>query len=507
MSFVRKIPATMGTQHPDNSSAPYWFAAERPPFISTKDEVEEAYRSFHDLGCEEYMWDWEGKHVDEAMVERFFEHYYKYFSKKQLGKDVFLTFRVPNIWHEKGYRVARAFVNIIAANDFVDEMGLHSPPIFECILPMTTDAQKLYFIRKNYAQFVRAFNGLRKNSGPETIEMIPLVEEVHHMLKADRILDGYVRMCSRDPDLKKRRISHLRPFIARSDPALNAGVVPAVLGAKAALSNSYKFEEESGIPVYPIIGVGSLFFRGGLSPNHVKEFCQEYEGVRTVTVQSAFRYDFGKDVARRAIARLNKDLHARPETMNHRELHKLAQVIGVFERQYKPVVEAIADDVNRVAAFVPSHRERRLHIGLFGYSRKVGKKALPRAIGFTSALYSLGVPPELIGTGRGLREAKKKGLMPVLEKNFSGLHVMLKYVGRYLNRENLELLARRNSAWKKVVEDVALAEEFLGEPLEQEDADDLIHRNITSNILLQLGQKRSVEKEIRLAGQIRHSLG
>ncbi|HEX5035268.1 MAG TPA: phosphoenolpyruvate carboxylase, partial [bacterium] len=90
----RRVPATMATQHPDNAFKPYW---NTKPFISTSREVEECYRSFSDMGCQEYMWDWEGKFVDEAVVDRLYLKYFDYFVKHPLGKEKFLTFRVPNI--------------------------------------------------------------------------------------------------------------------------------------------------------------------------------------------------------------------------------------------------------------------------------------------------------------------------------------------------------------------------------------------------------------------------
>ena len=66
----------MATQHPDNATTPYW---GRSPFISTLDEVEECYRAFSEIGCDEYMWDWEGKFVDEAVVDRLFNRHETYF--------------------------------------------------------------------------------------------------------------------------------------------------------------------------------------------------------------------------------------------------------------------------------------------------------------------------------------------------------------------------------------------------------------------------------------------
>ena len=88
------------------------------------------------------MWDWEGKYVDEAVVDKLFSKYYDFFKKKALGKDVFLTFRLPNIWEEKGYRLARAYIGILTFEDLAHDLGFKLPPVFEVILPMTDDAKK-----------------------------------------------------------------------------------------------------------------------------------------------------------------------------------------------------------------------------------------------------------------------------------------------------------------------------------------------------------------------------
>ena len=119
----------MATQHPDNACAPYW-EHDGDGFISTHEEVPECYAAFHDLGCEEFMWDWEGKYVDEAVVDKLFHSYHDYFKKHQLGQDKFLTFRIPNIDEESGFRLARAFMSILTADDLAHELKMHAPPIF-----------------------------------------------------------------------------------------------------------------------------------------------------------------------------------------------------------------------------------------------------------------------------------------------------------------------------------------------------------------------------------------
>jgi phosphoenolpyruvate carboxylase len=72
-------------------------------------------------------------------------------------------------------------------------------------------------------------------------------------------------------------------------------------------------------------------------------------------------------------------------------------IIGKYSQEYQKQVTALAPVINNVARYVPSRRKRKLHIGLFGYSRSVGGITLPRAIPFTAALYSVGLPPEILG--------------------------------------------------------------------------------------------------------------
>ena len=88
---MRKIPSVMFSQHPDNAASPYWHSK---PYIETHHELYECYLMFKELGAQEYMWDWEGKLVDESVIERLLQEYPE-FLKNPLAKKFLLRFGSP----------------------------------------------------------------------------------------------------------------------------------------------------------------------------------------------------------------------------------------------------------------------------------------------------------------------------------------------------------------------------------------------------------------------------
>src|SRR6476620_10216469 len=92
------IPRCMSTQHPDNANAPFFAAG---PQLGGEEEVREAFYVFSTLGCDEQMWDHEGKEVDAHVVPKLLTQNGAFFRKKKLGKKVFLTLRVPNPARER----------------------------------------------------------------------------------------------------------------------------------------------------------------------------------------------------------------------------------------------------------------------------------------------------------------------------------------------------------------------------------------------------------------------
>ncbi|NPV58581.1 MAG: phosphoenolpyruvate carboxylase [Actinobacteria bacterium] len=509
---MRSIPTTMATQHPDNACAAFWLGKS---FIDSRDEVKECLVAFEALGCHEFMWDWEGKYVDEAVIERVFEEDLAYFRKKALGRDIFLTYRLPNIWVEKGsYRILRAFANILAAHDIAKDIGLHCPPVFEIILPMTTSADQLVYLQGVYSDFARLIRKdpeRRIGSGnPPIIEIIPLVEDIPDMMGLGDLIRRYVSLYRRKGLARIKELEYVRPFIARSDPALNYGLVPAVLGAKVGLSRAYRAAEESGLEVYPIIGCGSVPFRGNLSPLTVKRFLEEYPGVRTATVQSSFRYDHPAEDVTKAVKALNRVLAkgSRAPEMSGEEARDAEKLIAVFKKHYRATIIEIAPLIIEMSRHIPRRRERRLHTGLFGYSREITKGvSLPRAITFTASLYSLGIPPEVIGTGRALREAFDVGLSESLSRLYVNLKRDAEEACAFVNRENIARLKGRFPALAGVEEDLKWLEGVLGIQTEPSHNKHLIHRNMTSNILLLLEEGRNVSEMVEETAVLRGFMG
>lgn len=500
----RRIPTLMATQHPDNAGIPFW---TDQAMVTTAMETDEMVQCFFELGCDEYMWDWEGKFADEAMVERLMASHLEAFKASQLGRDCFITLRIPNVWEEQTYKLSRSYMSVLSAAEVTQSLGLNSPPVFEFILPMTKTGEQLIYIQKTFRGVARMHTEIFDDHdfGTGYIHMIPLMERVEDFYESGRILEDFIRLHEEEFGVKP---PYLRPFIARSDPALNAGFVPAMLGSRLALREFYRVGKKHGLEVFPIIGTGSLPFRGGINPENIRESLKQYAGIKTVSIQSAFRYDYPLEEVKEALDYIRGEL-ANPPTVEFpdEEFEAIYDICQTFIHYYQPTIEAYAPHINEMAKCVPSRRERVQHVGLFGYGREVGKVSLPRAIKFTAACYSMGVPPEFIGTGRALKQIEAEGKLELLKKHFSTLEHELKHAGKYLNRENLEFWAQTESWAKEVLEDVRACEEVLGIELGPTKEHHHLHKILTSSLALKQRMGLDMTDDVLEAAVLRKSLG
>ncbi|MFA5253089.1 MAG: phosphoenolpyruvate carboxylase, partial [Methanoregula sp.] len=293
-----QIPKCMSTQHPDNVHVPFF--AESSEF-GGEDEVREAYYVYSHLHCKEQMWDCEGKEVDNFVVKKLLSAYSTFFSDHRLGRDIFLTLRVPNPQVEKAEAkiLLETLESIPRSFDSAKHFyGKDTAPIFEVILPMTDSHTAIDNIYQYYADFVIGKQYKRLGGrdttiadwigtfSPRHINVIPLFEDEASMLAAHTTVKRY---------LLDKQLPYQRVFLARSDPAMNYGLVSAVLLNKIALFNLGAASERTKTPLYPIIGVGSAPFRGNLRPDTVDRVSAEYPSAHTFTIQSAFKYDYPLD--------------------------------------------------------------------------------------------------------------------------------------------------------------------------------------------------------------------
>ncbi len=391
----KSVSRCMSTQHPDNVNSPFFSDSE---ILAGETEIKETYYVFSHLDIREQMWDCEGKEVDNHVVEKLYSRYPKFFSENRLGSDFYLTLRVPNPNVEKtqGKILLETLESIPRNYDVAAAVsGENGAPIWEVILPMCTSGQELQRIYDYYKKVVVGKKttkigdvSVREWVGdfaPEEISLIPLVEDRESLSGADRIVGDYI-------DGKK--FEYQRVFLARSDPALNYGSLAAVLLNKLCLQKLHALEEKTSVEILPIIGVGSAPFRGNLKPTNTANCLKEYPSVQTFTLQSSFKYDYPESVVRAGTQEINETRRRRPLSVDEASIN---MIIDRTIAQYQKEVAALSQLITTLSRYNPSRRARKLHIGLFGYSRAMKGITLPRAIPFCSALYSIGLPPELLG--------------------------------------------------------------------------------------------------------------
>jgi phosphoenolpyruvate carboxylase len=516
----------MSTQHPDNVTLPPWVREE---VIAGEAEVHETYFAYEELKCEEQMWDWEGKDVDPNIVRKLLVNHPDFFQDHILGRDVFLTYRIPNPSVEVAEKkvLIEALESIPRCYDVAESFYGKKvcPPIFEVIVPFTTSHLELLRVASCYSKIVVGKEKMKLceiedvsvedwvgGFKPKRVEIIPLIEDMESLSNIDQILTKFV---------KQSKPKYLRVFLARSDPALNYGLIPAVLLAKLALSKMRAVSKHYKVEVFPIIGTGSLPFRGHLMPDNINNFLREYAGVRTVTIQSALKYDFDTNTVEKTVEKLNRELRKKDakKMSDEEEEREMKVIIKTFRTNYQRKIEKLSMIINHIAQYIPNRRARKLHIGLFGYSRNVGTTRMPRAIKFTAALYSLGIPPELVGASAIANLSERQ--WDLLEAYYLNWKNDLQSASEFLCWQNLNYLMgekeiveevtkkfRLREVIPEIMKDLELLEQATDISLGPRNLDHRKHENVVNNILISLAKDpREATRYIVEAGRIRHSLG
>ncbi|PTD94411.1 phosphoenolpyruvate carboxylase [archaeon SCG-AAA382B04] len=540
MGIKMKIPATMVTQHPDS-------ATKYTPIQEEAEEGMDSILPIEDggLGSEEYMVDYEGKMTPYHQVTQIVMDILE---KTDLipGEDALITPRIPSATQETVFRQLMTLMSIMEAN-YQASHQIDNVPVFEVIHPMTAEASELIEVKKRF-KFVSKLSK-KEFDLPESFNfhLIPLIEEVPELMNIGSILEEYVERCNQKLDVD---VNRLRVMLGRSDPALSYGLMPAILSVKTAIANCAELSEKKDINVAPIYGGGALPFRGHVLPENTENIINEFAGIQTVTIQSGIRYDVGKEETRELIKDFKQNITSvDPLSYSENEMDEIRNMIGTFTKFYLRSFYQIIESVKKISDLMPNQRDRLARKGPVGYARDVPMPSdiaeltseeeltqqlndlqlnslpeLPRAIKFTAALYTIGIPPEFIGTGRGLEEVAKKfgedSLDRLLTEYYPSLEADLNFAGRFVNLNMAEdILPDR--AVREVDDDIKYLMEYMDLDIGPRNKEDERYLQLMETIkpvvrqvfdrgeviLSERSEKELLNNGIRKMGEIRGSLG
>lgn len=536
---MRKFPSSMVTQHPDNADK----------YIPIQQEPEEGIQGLTSqenggLGIEEIMIDFEGKLTPYHQTSQIT---LGLINKGIIpGEDVCITPRIPNAKKEPVFRQLMSIMSLIETNVLAYK-HTSVQPITETIVPMVETGKEIVELQERINSVIEMGNKNYDVRFPlNSIKVIPLIESVPALVNVESILEEYYQ----GSKAQGHTIDNMRMMFARSDSAMSYGMVSAVLSLVIAIKKAHQWGNKNNVNVGPILGCGSLPFRGHFTEENLLGMYKTYGGVKTFTIQSGLRYDHGEEKTKAVVNNLKVNISNSVEReFLTEDIELMQEFIGIFTKHYIGTFIKVIDTVEKISKYMPKNRDRlaALKTGL-DYVREIADMneianmvknpqlkeellnintdihcSVPRAISFTASMYTMGIPPEFIGVGRGLKEINEKfgqrGIDELI-KIYPVLKNDLLFASQYVNI-NVSKRIISEEARLEYEEDFKLACEILEINNEIDEDNDFYHTLLKSTrpiILHLIGKDKDifddVEEEKKILnewivkmGKIRGSLG
>ncbi|CCC81750.1 phosphoenolpyruvate carboxylase [Thermoproteus tenax] len=411
------IPRLMCTQHPDTTVK-----------ITAGEEVDEALVAYTAYGCEEVMVDYEGKLTPFTQPKEIVMRALA--AGVKLGEKFFITPRLPNPKLEEFDRAMLSLEAAVVANYFSLKY-MDTQAVRWVVLPMVEDLDTVLLVRRMLRRKIQAYRE-ETNLEISDIEVIPLIEDAFAQLKFEAFLAEIMR---------DGRVESFRLFLGKSDSAVKYGHIASALAIVWVLSRVRRAEQELGIKIHPILGMGTPPFRGAINnPALAHLEVIQYAGYHTATIQSAIRYDASFEDYIKV-----KDSILNACCMDARGVDDVDKLVGEAATSYKSVVAKYVNALLEVARLVPSTRDR-VSWKVYGRQFVAEDRAvnMPRAIVYTSTWYAMGLPPIFLDSPFIVKLAKEDRLdgllksLPTLKKEweydseFFDYDTAAKYIGEEL---------------------------------------------------------------------------
>jgi len=437
----------MATQHPDSATRHVRVSAEVDEALHCLKQTEDGLR------CEEYLIDYMGKLTPYHQIGQIIRAMGRELEEEIPGKSVFLTPRMVSSFRDEPFRQIMT-LSAVMEGIYESTQIYGEPGVREMVHAMTT-INELRRTRDRARGILKMLQRDIKFAEGSDIQVIPLFEGVPELLSLEGIL----------PKLTEE-LGGQRLFLGKSETSLVYGHAATSLAFKIALADIGATAKSLGTSYYPIFGGGCLPFRGYITLENIENVLAEYKGMKTYTIQSGMRYDYGPEKTRQLVEKIRSGVSGEDFLeLGDRDL--IVKSIVIFAKNYLEELLEIADRVIEVAALVPDQRERLLEASDVAYYQAIRnieaflpfcldaetrsqiagldhKKllSLPRSIRFTAALYTVGLPPELLGMGAALKEIGGKLGQPwldrLLDEVFPSLRGDLIFASRFLRDDSVE---------------------------------------------------------------------